>query len=98
MSLIEPGDLNQHLRSARSWLKETSPKELEVPTVVKLDLEPPQALPEKAADLKPQEAASHDLPKVIPQQQAEKASPSSGQKRESGCRPIRPDDRRHDPE
>lgn len=83
MSLIEPGDLNQHLRSARSWLKETSPKELEVPTVVKLDVEPPQALPEKAGALKPQEAASHDLPKVIPQQQGPKKHRPTAGKSES---------------
>ncbi len=64
MSLIEPGDLSNQLRSARSWLKDTGPANLESPPSLKVEVDPSPGLTAKTSETKqfptlPKATAAH---------------------------------------
>lgn len=72
MSLIEPGDLSHQLRSARSWLKESGPADLEAPASLKVAIDPSPVLPMKSPAPKPQAAPSGDQPQSAKQNKPSK--------------------------
>ncbi len=79
MSLIEPGDLNQQLRSARSWLKASGPADLEAPSALKLEIDPASPPPALNQANKSEPAPSDDLPKSGQKDlQPKKARPGLG--------------------
>lgn len=79
MSLIEPGDLSHQLRSARSWLKNTGPADLESPPSLKVEIGPSPDLPAKNAASKLQAAPADSPPQSAkPAKRAKKPVPTLG--------------------
>ena len=83
MSLVEPGDLNHQLRSARSWMKESVISALdqsdEASNMEDSALkESDEAAPKKPTQKKPVNTADSPLPQSLKQNQPSKMTPMPG--------------------